>query len=176
MIKTFFAGLFAGMVMSLVIVGLWQHHVSQSPAIVGEAPKPLVAEAKIQVPCKSLQVYPDKAKQQLKLSAAVVADTVKQVLASTMTPGNEHAHTVTAVTDLGTGDTQMFVKEEPLPWFSTHRSGEASLAYGFRGTHQSTHIQATEYFAHIKSLNFGVTGQVETPRGGFIGVTMSMGW
>lgn len=176
MIKTFFIGLLAGIVLALSGVGLWQYRTAQAPAVEGRTPKALAAETKTPVPCKSLQVYPKNAKQQLNLPAAVVADPVKQVLASTMTPGNEHAHTVTAVTDLGTGDTQMFVKEEPLPWFSTRRSGEVSLAYGFRGMRPSTQFEATEYFAHIKALNFGVTGQVETPRGGFVGITMSMEW
>lgn len=174
--KTFFIGLVAGAVLALAVVGTWQHHISGVPATVGAAPTKIASEEKKPMPCKTMLVYPDKAKQQLNLPAPIVADVNKQVTASTVTPGNEHAHTVTAVTDLGTGDTELLVKEEPLPWFSLKRSGEASIAYGFRQMKPSTQFEATEYLAHIKALNFGITGQVESQGSAYVGMVMSVDW
>ncbi|MHB8727570.1 MAG: hypothetical protein ACYC9K_00870 [Sulfuricaulis sp.] len=174
--KQFFIGMTVGVLIALSGVGAWQYHTSQVTAVSGGAPKLLAAEAKSPVPCKSILVYPQKAKQQLKLPPDVVADVAQQVVASTTTPGDEHTHTVTAVTDLGTGDTQMLVREEPLPWFSTQRKAHLSLAYGFNGLHPVMQVEATEDFFHFKALNFGATGRVQTVGTPFVGLTASMDW
>lgn len=174
--KAFGVGTVIGVLLTLISFFIYQQY--QAPAVLGADATAISGKPTepVAVSGGQIRAYQSSAKRALHLPADVVADQGKHVVAATTAPANNHPQTVTAVTDAQSGVTQLYVRQEPLPWFSRRRAGKISLSRGFQGSEQVTQIEVSEDFAQVKMIRFGVTAQGQTNGKAFVGLRASMEW
>lgn len=88
------------------------------------APAPVARELKGQpttiAECRPVVIYL-RAKKDLGLPPAVLADDKRQVVGAAQVPAADHPHTVSAVANLETGVVDLYVRPDPLPWLAFER-------------------------------------------------------
>ncbi len=108
-------------------------------------------------------------KDGLKLPAAVVADSNKAVIASSQVRADDHPQTITTVINTETGESETFVKRDPLPWLAFDNKGEASIATILKSSGLAVRAQAREEFAQIKAVHVGGIIGADIPIAGIPG-------
>jgi hypothetical protein len=94
-------------------------------------PPPVLAKiATEKVQCKQVVVYKQAAKKSLNLSPTLQADNNEHVLQAAALPISDHPQTCTTILNTETGVSQMLLRQEPLPWFTTEQKGYVGVGYG----------------------------------------------
>jgi hypothetical protein len=172
-----FVGFLIGIALTCAVTAMWQWRAAVIPAEPGapsrETANQPIEEINLSAP---LKVYSNAVKRKLGLPPVVASADQARVLASTTTAGNDRPQTVTAVLDTKSGTTQLFVRKEPLPWFSLQRHGELALAYGYQGSRPVTQLEGSYDLIQIKRLRLGLTGRVEQGGRAFAGMRAAIEW
>jgi len=175
-----------GIIVALALgYGYWhsQQPVADTTVAVESKPAAAVARTKrVSTPVKSVQTYEPRAKADLKLPAAIIADADKQVTSATTIPPSERRVTVTSVVDVQTGETKTYQKPEPYPWIAVESRGEARLDLGYKIDRRTLvpavvgRLTVTHSFLQLKALHAGVNVAVDTDGTAFAGVGLSYRW
>lgn len=154
---------------------LWfQHLQQQTPVpdvgihVIATPAKEVKAIPKHSQPLKngSVRVYESRAKDKLDLPGVIIDDPFKHVLESTQVKADDHPQTITTVIDSETGESQTFVRRDPLPWIAWDNKGEIGLYAGIKNGQPTTRLEAKQGIFQVKALHFGVIGTVDQPMSG----------
>lgn len=125
-----------------------------------------VAEA----PPKIIYVYPKSVKSDLGLPATITADDRQKVTATGKLKAEDRDYTLSAVLDTETGQSQVFSRPEPLPWFGPGRQGAIGLAYGLKNGGATTRLYAHHDIVQVKALHAGPVGTIDQDGDWFAGI------
>ncbi|KIO49611.1 hypothetical protein [Nitrosospira sp. NpAV] len=179
----------------VVVALLWLWHVSQlqplpqvsvsTPAEtapeVEDAPKvPVVTKAPIRVYSGGKVL-----KKKLNLPSAVAEDPAREIIASSQAKADDHPQTITTVINTTTGDSETYIRRDPLPWLAWDTSGEVGVYAGIKNGQQAVRLQARQGIVQVKALHLGVMGSIDQAAGGastlsgtdyFVGVGAWVKW
>jgi hypothetical protein len=171
----------------VVFYGAFKH--KQPPAPVGlnvvATPAPEVKkQPQIDKPikAKTVKVYPAAVKNTIKLPEIIQDNPALDVIASNQVPADDHPQTITTLINTDTGESQTFVKRDPLPWLALDPHGEAGLYMGIKNGEPTARLEVKQGAFQVKTLHFGVIGSVDQPISGvqgtdyFIGTGAWMRW
>lgn len=145
---------------ALIVAGwAWHGYNKVAPAPVGMSTPATVAAEVARTPTVAVAlkapvaVYAGgaKTKQKLKLPDAVVQAKTKEVLASSTIKADDHPSTVTTVLDTQTGQSETYVRRDPLPWIAFATSGEAGGYIGILNGQSAARVQVVQDFLQIKA-------------------------
>lgn len=175
--KTFIGGVAVGVAVAMLIAaGLHLLHRADPTSSVPAAQAPELKHQKTEsVAIGTIEAYPARAKKDLGLPPDVQADTDRHVVAAAKTDAR-HPQTVTAVTDEKTGQTSLYIRTDPLPWFRPEQTGEATFSRGFSDAGLVYRLTAREDFLQIKAAHLGVTGSMDSNGRWFAGVGLRVVW
>jgi hypothetical protein len=145
------------------------------PGVTVEAtPAPeLKREETVPVIIDFIKAYKPATKKKLALPQAVQRDADKHVVASTRTPDDERAHTVTTVIDSSTGEFTSYDRVEPLPWLRPNTTTHIGAYYGFKNGSPAVRVQLQQELLRLKALRVEGTASVDVGTGKpdtFVGV------
>jgi hypothetical protein len=128
-------------------------------------------------PIKShtVKVYPAAVKNKIKLPEVVLDNPALEVIASSQVKADDHPQTITTLIDTDTGESQTFVKRDPLPWIAWDNRGEAGLYMGIKNSEPTVRLEAKQGLFQVKGLHFGVMGSVDQPLSGAQGTDYFVG-
>lgn len=160
---------------SLPPVGL---NIEATPA------KEVKLQPRIDKPIKSptVKVYPAAVKNAIKLPEVVQDNPALDVIASNQIPADDHPRTITTLINTDTGESQTYVRRDPLPWLAWNTQGEAGLYMGIKNGTPAARLEARQGFVQVKALHFGVIGSIDQPLSGqqntdyFIGAGVWARW
>lgn len=172
---------------ALFLLWGWMRPVPAPVSVaVPAAPATEIAKTpKVETPVafKAVKTYPKAAKRKLDLPAHIQADDNKQVVEASKVPADSHTQTVTTLIDVQTGETETYVRRDPLPLIAADYSGDAGLYLGLMNGAPALKLEARQSFLTVKAIHFGVTGQLVQPVGGsatppsaFVGGGVWGGW
>lgn len=146
-------------------------------------PAPDVANADVEfiaLPAP-VKTYKPAVKKKLALPDAVQADDRQHVLQASRVEASDAPTTVTAVIDEETGRTEIYVREEPLPWLDLTPRGEAGAFFGLKRGEPAVRVTARQQLLQVKMLRIGAIASVDAPLNGgeldtFIGVGAWTTW
>lgn len=146
-------------------------------------PAPDVANADVEfiaLPAP-VKTYKPAVKKKLALPDAVQADDRQHVLEAARVEASDAPTTVTAVIDEETGRTEIYVREEPLPWLDLTPRGEAGAFFGLKRGEPAVRVTARQQLLQVKMLRIGAIASVDAPLNGgaldtFIGVGAWTTW
>lgn len=127
-----------------------------------------------------IKVYKPQVKEKLNLPDVVKDDPRKHVVASTRTPADERAHTVTTLLDESTGKFVTYDRAEPPPWVAVNTRSEVGVYYGLKRGEQVIRLEGRQTVLQVKavhvgavaSADIGTVGSVDT----FVGVGAWARW
>ena len=156
----------------------WNSNKPSLPSILATPSKDLAHVAKSKIECKPVIVYTDVAKSKLGLPETVKADPEQQVSASTQVRPNERPVTVSSVFDMGTGQTSMYQRIDPLQWLSFDSKAVLGVAYGFKSDSAGlvTRIYGRYELVQIKAIHLGLLADVDNARGWYGGGFAEIRW
>lgn len=125
---------------------------------------------------KVVYVYPQKAKQTLKLPQDVVADPAKKAIATGKLDADARPYTLSAVLDTETGESQVYARPDPLPWIGPGRRGAVGMAYGMKNGNQVGMIYAEHDLLRVKALHAGARAQAFSDGDWFAGWYVEIRW
>lgn len=175
---------------TLVLIGLllWGiiSFMPKGPSTVSvpatEAPEVKNAPTTTVMPKKPLKVFTAPAKAKLKLPDEVVRNPDQQVIAATQVKGSDRPQTITTTINTATGESQSFVKQDPLPWFAVETHGEARISYGYKISRGDSlpkpvvRLGVGYDVVRIKALTAGITSTVDSDGAAFVGVGAAYRW
>lgn len=163
-------------ILVLIIAGVlalkWFEHLEDM------LPKPAVGVQVIATPAKevksipkaraiikngSVSVYASPAKVDLKLPDAIKDDPLQHVLASNQVTADDHPQTITTVINSDTGESQTFVRRDPLPWLAWDDHGELGIYAGIKNGTPAARLEAKQGIFQVKAVHFGAIGSVDQP-------------
>ena len=156
--------------------------VDTSVAVEAPIAAPIKKVKKRTVAVKSVQVFSPEAKLKLSLPPAVIADETKQVTGAATVPPSERRVTVTSVLDTGTGETTIFTKPEPLPWFAVESRGEARIDMGYKWVKNIPaqvlvgRLSVRHDFVQVKGFHAGVNVAIDSDGALFAGAGIGYRW
>lgn len=106
---------------------------------------------------KPVKVYQGGAalKDGLKLPRVAVEDPDVEVLASSKIDGrDDHPKTVTTVLNVGTGESETYVRTDPLPWFAMDKRGHIGIGPQLTDSGRAIRLEAEQAFFDIKDWRF----------------------
>ncbi len=118
----------------------------------------------VPVPVKApVKVYKGGAelKKKLKLPVAVAENPAKEIIASSKIAADSHPQTVSTVINTETGESETFVRRDPLPWLAWDTSGEVGIYAGIKNGHQAVRLQARQGIVQVKAVNIGIVGSID---------------
>lgn len=124
---------------------------------------------------KTVKVYPATVKKKIKLPEVVLENPAMEVIASSQVKADDRPQTVTTLINTDTGESQTFVKRDPLPWLDFNKRGEAGMYMGIKNGEPTIRLEAKQNVFQVKALNFGVTASIDQPLGGAQGVDYFVG-
>lgn len=136
--------------------------VATPAAEVEDAPK---VPVQVTAPIKVYQGG-GKIKRQLQLPAPVAADPVQEVIAATTVRADTRPHTVTTVINTQTGESETYVRRDPLPWLAWDTSGDIGAYIGVKNGQQAVRLQLRQGVVQVKALHLGLIGSVDQSMGG----------
>lgn len=145
-------------------------HVIATPA-----PQVQTIERVVERP-KIVYVYPDTAKEKLKLPEAIRTDRAEKVVASTRVSPDERPHTVTTTLNLESGQFTTLDRAEPLPWLRQDSSGEAGILYGFKNGAPAARLEARQNLIAVKVARVGLVGTLDQDGDWYAGVGVWLRW
>ena len=120
---------------------------------------------------EAIVIYKDKAKKALGLPETVKADPDKHVVASTQVKSSERPTTVSAVYDSKLGNVDMYLRQDPYPWFGSDKKWLIGGFYGYSddsGDAVGELLGMYDLF-QIKALHIGPMGHIDTDGRRFLG-------
>lgn len=125
----------------------------------------VITVPRVSKPIKSkiVKVYPESIKSEIKLPDVVQNDTKLDVIASHQVPADDHPQTITTLINTDTGESQTFVKRDPMPWLGLNYRGEAGIYVGVKNGEQTARLEVKQEVLQIKSLHIGVTSSIDQP-------------
>lgn len=176
-----------GLLLLAIFITAWMMHLRRPapPATVLATPSAEVQNVpkvgvQIQAPLKVYQGGA-KLKQKIALPAEVVSDDRQHVIASSTVEG-DGPHTVTTVVNSQTGESQTFVRTDPLPWLAWDDHGAIGLQAGFRNGQQTVRLNARQGIISIKAVHLGLVADLSQSLTGpsrtdaFVGVGAEYRW
>ena len=121
-------------------------------------------------------------KDGLKLPREIVESDRDQVLSSVTTPESDYRQTVTTVLNTETGESQTFIKQEPLPWIAFDQHGQVGIYTGIKNGTPTTRLEVQQGLLQLKSIHIGAIASVDQPMQGpmqsdyFVGVGAWYRW
>lgn len=120
-------------------------------------------------------VHGDKAKRELRLPKALADNKDVKVLDATTL--EECDKTITAIIDTATGESTLFVRDEPAPLFAASSRASVGVAYGVSDSDGALwQVSGSYEFARIKATRLGIVGTVDAKGRWFAGVGMRVTW
>jgi hypothetical protein len=168
-------------VVAVFLAALWYVAVPAKPEVgVWNNAKPASEVAHVgttEVPCTKLVVLEPKAKEKLKLPAAVVNDPNIHVAGTTDVKPGEHTTTVISTVDTTTGQTTIMTRVDPYPWFKAQHRGEIRADIGTKNAGNIVgRFTLHEDVVQIKGVNVGVNLSADTDRAFFLGAGAGYRW
>ena len=158
-------------VAAVAFVCIWWHN-RPAPVAVGKTVVATAAPEVKNVPkvnavmAQPPKVYakPKQVKTALGLPKKIIQDTSEQVIASNkVASDDDHPHTVTTVINEQTGESQTFVRTDPLPWIAFDYSGRAGMYAGIKDGAPTVRLQAQQELFSVKAVHFGAIASVDQP-------------
>lgn len=122
-------------------------------------------------------------KDRIKLPKDVVADGRQQVIASSKVDAvDDHPHTITTVINTDTGESQTYVRTDPLPWLAWGGRGALGMYAGIKNGTPTVRLQLRHDLLQVKAVHFGAIAAVDQPISGpmamdyFVGVGAEYRW
>lgn len=182
-----------GVVVALTVVLLIRSHEQPAAVPVGVTVKATPAKEVANVPKvdvqvqKPLKVYAggQGLKSGLKLPAPVVQNHAEQVIASSkVEAADDHPHTVTTVINTDTGQSETYVRTDPLPWIAWSSRGGIGMYAGIKNGTPAVRLQAEQELFTVKAIHFGAVASVDQPIGAspqydqewFVGIGAKYEW
>lgn len=176
--------LLVAVALAVVLIG-WANYTINTPdkppvnVSVPATPAPEVKLApKIPVKVKKpVKVYSGGAalKDGLHLPAVVVDDQDKQVIASSQVKADDHPQTVTTLINTETGESETYVKRDPLPWIAWSDRGSVGMYAGIKSGEPTVRLQAHQELFTVKAIRFGAVASVDQPINGPAGTDYFVG-
>jgi hypothetical protein len=180
-------------VLLLILAALWLRNWSEESAanqvgntIVATPAKEVRAAPKVDVAVKKpVKVYQGGAalKDGLKLPRVAVEDPDVEVLASSKIDGrDDHPKTVTTVLNVETGESETYVRTDPLPWFAMSSRGGVGMYGGLKNGEPAVRLEARQELFSVKAVVFGLAATFDQPISGpagpdyFIGLGAEYRW
>jgi hypothetical protein len=148
-------------------------------AVLAKPSKAVKNTPKIEVAIKKpVKVYKGGAaiKNNLKLPPNVISDDAEQVIASSEVKNDDHPHTITTTINTETGESETYIKAEPLPWLSFDKRGSVGVYYGFKSGVGTARIEAKQDIFDIKSIRCGGVASIDSDTQYFAGIGCSYNW
>lgn len=177
---------------AIIFLALWlrnfmlEHEQSKVGTVVIATPAAEVKSVpKIDVQVKSpVKVYKggSSLKDGLKLPTEIVHDDAQQVIASSQVKDDEHPHTITTTLNTETGESQTYVRTDPLPWFALSSRGGVGMYAGIKNGAPAVRLEARQELFSVKALHFGAVASVDQPISGpiaadyFVGLGAEYRW
>jgi hypothetical protein len=116
-------------------------------------------------------------KNKLQLPREVIEAPEEEVIASTKIDNRDrHPHTVTTTLNTETGETETYVRTDPLPWLATSTRGHVGMYAGLKNGEQTIRLQAEQELFSVKSVHFGAIATIDQPMGGPSGTDYFVGF
>lgn len=170
----------------------WQSHLANrqqnevGKTVIATQAKEVANVPKVDVKIKApIKVYKGGAslKEGIKLPPEVVQDDAQQVIASSKIDGlDDHPKTVTTVIDTETGESQTYMRTDPLPWLAWSDRGSVGMYAGLKNGTPAVRLQAHQELFTVKAIHFGAVASVDQPISGpisadyFVGVGAEYRW
>jgi len=169
--------------MANFLVSRFMHHpsgnveVAQPAQIVQDEPKVAVV---IKQPVKVFK-HSQAIKSDLQLPKTALDNVNEHVLAASAIEPSDHPKTIITTLNAETGDSQTYVKTEPLPWVTWDNRGSVGMYGGIKNGSAIMRLQARQDFLDVKAMRVGVTANVDQPISGtgtdyFIGIGANYNW
>lgn len=141
-----------------------------APAVQATVAPQVKAEPKISTPiaAKTVKTFADASKVRLRLPADVLANDNIHVIQSSRVRADDHPQTVTTVLNTETGESQSYVKEEPLPWLAVDTHGEAGIYYGLKHGERAVRAEIRQGLVQIKAVHVQAIASIDQPVSGLI--------
>jgi len=175
-IFTPFTGVAIVAIACVVIVGLIASSIKQGYTVpqptppvglnVVATPAPAVKKVAVvdkPIKAKTVKVYSPSVKKSENLPVAIQDNPALDVIASNQVPADDHSQTITTLINTETGESQTFVKRDPLPWLALDSRGEAGLYMGIKNGQPAARLEVKQGVFQVKALHFGVVGTVDQP-------------
>lgn len=183
--------LIAALVLACAFFWWRDHNAQQQSNEVGKTVMAIAAKEVANVPKvdveikKPVKVYKGGAalKEGIKLPPEVIKDDAQQVIASSKIDGrDDHPKTVTTVINTETGESQTFVRTDPLPWLAWSDRGSVGMYAGLKNGTPAVRLQAHQELFTVKAIHFGAVASIDQPVSGpisadyFVGVGAEYRW
>jgi hypothetical protein len=173
-------------ILVLIFVMLWLRNWSEESAanqvgktVIAQPAKEIRNVPKVAVEVKQpVKVYKGGAalKDGLKLPRVAVEDQAIEVLASSKIDGrDDHPKTVTTVINTETGESETFVRTDPLPWFAMSSRGGVGMYAGIKNGEPAIRLQARQELFAVKALRFEGIATIDQPVSGPVGTDYFVG-
>ena len=117
------------------------------------------------------------AKDQLDLPPDIRNNPAQHVSASAVVQPDEHPQSVVTIFDTTTGQTKAITQRLTHPWLATEQRGQLWAGYGLTpGGERVGRILLREDLLQIKAMHLGMTGEVDTMGGWFVGLGVAYRW
>lgn len=170
----FVAGLIAAALLTAA-VHLYRYAYPRQSTVAAVAPE-LRRQKTETVAVGHIQAYRTPTKRELGLPQAVQASRDQYVIAATKAAANLHPQTVTAVLDTQTGQTQLYIRTDPLPWIAFEQHGDVSLSRGFRSGALIYRLAGHEDLVQIKAAHVGLIGSIDSDGQWYGGIGLRVAW
>jgi|GEM_PF-1324079 len=127
------------------------------------------------IKAKTVKVYPAAVKNTIKLPEIIQDDPALDVIASNQVPADDHPQTITTLINTDTGESQTFVKRDPLPWLAADPHGEAGLYMGIKNGEPTARLEVKQGLFQVKAIHFGVSGSIDQSISGVQGTDYFIG-
>jgi hypothetical protein len=173
-------------ILVLIFVMLWLRNWNEESAanqvgktVIAQPAKEIRNVPKVAVEVKQpVKVYKGGAalKGGLKLPRVAVEDQAIEVLASSKIDGrDDHPKIVTTVLNVETGESETYVRTDPLPWFAMSSRGGVGMYAGIKNGEPAVRLQARQELFSVKALRFEGIATVDQPISGPVGTDYFVG-
>jgi hypothetical protein len=167
----------AGLLMGLLVAGgicTWVKFRPSLPSVLATPSKELAKIDKETLKCQPIVIYKDKAKKALGLPETVKADPDKHVVASTQVRSSDRPTTVSAVYDSKLGNVDMYLRNDPYPWFGSDKKWLIGGFYGYSDDSDDSGGAVGELLGmydlfQVKAVHIGPMGHIDTNGRRFLG-------
>lgn len=145
----------------------WKAAPEVGKTVIAEPAKEVKRVPKVGVAIKApVKVYQGGAslKKEIDLPAEVVQSETQQVIASSkIEAADDHPRTVTTVIDTATGESQTYVRTDPLPWLAWDDRGAIGMYAGIKNGAPTIRLQARQGIFSVKAVHVGLMASIDQP-------------
>lgn len=149
-------------VLVLLAGSVFWYLINSAPWLPGETAPQVADMPKQTITPPKVRVLPPAAKKKLNLSKEIQADKNLWALGAVRIPKSDHPVTVTPLFNEAAGETEILVREEPLPWLAREQSGAVRIDYLLN--RRATVLSGRLDLLQIKKLHAGFSGSVSDAR------------